>query len=173
MVRKLRKLYLNKRLALVVTAALLLLVGAFAFNQSKDKDVATETAPEPYINLDPPTAEQKQATEEFKKSLAEDQPRTPRTTSSGKTQVTPIITSVSGGEVRSYVQGVIEDGGTCTAIATKSGASLVSSSSIGFADATYTGCPPIKLDLSGNGWSVTVSYSSPTSEGKSSAYGAN
>lgn len=171
-------LQLNKRYLLMLGVIFVILLGGVLIYAkfSGDDPVSTgstdSTAPprDDYVNLNPPTDEQQQATDEYKKSLADDSPAPSQTTASGKKQVTPVITSVSGDEVRSYVSGVIEDGGTCTATATKTGASPVTKNSTGFADAAYTGCPPIQLSLSGSGWSIVVSYSSSTSEGASSPY---
>lgn len=172
----------QSRAGLLIACVLLLLaIGGvtwanFGDSSSSDSDNTAGdngTNGESGINYGPPTETEKKETEAHKQSLANEQNSPPPITSSGKKQVDPIITSVYGSEVRSYVSGVIEDGGTCTATATKSGASAVTGSSTGFFDAAYTGCLPISLALSGGGWSVVVSYSSSTAEGKSQAYEVN
>lgn len=128
-------------------------------NTSEDQ-AATGPAPD----LNPPTEAQKKYTDDYKKSLS--QPPPPSTiTPSGKKQVYPVVTSVSSSEVKAYVEGVTEDGGTCTATATQ-GSLVESDSSTGFANVSYTSCPPINLSLAPGSWVITLSYTSNTSEGK-------
>lgn len=121
------------------------------------------------INLGPPSDEQKRIADERKKTLGQDPTPAP-TTPSNKTKVTPVITNASVSGINSYVPGIFEEGGTCTATFTKSGQSF-SRSSTGFQNATNTGCPPItttRSDFPSTGsWSVTLSYSSAKSEGSS------
>lgn len=151
---------------------LLLLIGGGSYIGLKDdnapKNDANQTAEEDYINLDPPTEEEKTETEENKKSISEDSPAPPAS-NNGKKQVTPVITSADRSEVRAYVTGIFEDGGTCTATATK-GAQVKTATSSGFADFNKTTCAPITISLPDGGWSIVVSYSSSTAEGKSQPY---
>jgi hypothetical protein len=120
------------------------------------------------VNLNPPTAAQQQSTNDYKKSLSQPaQP--PPTTSSGKHQVYPVVTGVTHSEVDAYVEGVIEDGGTCTVTATQ-GSQIVTGSSKGSADVRNTNCVNIPISLSGGHWSIVVSYSSASYEGKSTSY---
>jgi hypothetical protein len=82
-----------------------------------------------------------------------------------------IIEESSKVEIRSFVSGIIEGTGTCTATLTK-GTSNVTQSSPAFIDATTSQCEPIQIDRSKftNGdWIVTVEYNSPTSKGSSQA----
>jgi hypothetical protein len=125
----------------------------------------------PSVNLNPPTPAQQQSTNDYKKNLA--QPAAaPPTTSSGKQQVYPVVTSVTRSEVNAYVEGVIEDGGTCIVTATQ-GSQVVTASGKGSADVRNTNCVNIPITLSGGHWSVVVSYSSESYEGKSNAYPVN
>jgi len=169
----------KKRPLLVLGVVLLLLVtGAIAYTQIRDEETANQPASDAsdqesgdYINLNPPTEEDKQETEANKKSLSEDRP-SPPPTSNGKKQVTPVITSVDGGKVYAYVPGIFEDGGTCKATATK-GSQTKTAKSTAFANVSDTSCAPISISLSGSGWSVVVSYSSSTSQGQSEAFEVN
>ena len=175
MVRRKGSLYkrFSRRSLLIAGAALVVLLsGGVVYAQFlKDDDPpvttdGTDSVPVSEVNYGPPTETEKQETEAHKKSMAEDNPAPPQTTPSGKKLVTPYTSSVDNDVVRAYVSGVIEDGGTCTATASKD-SQVKSGTSIGFADAANTICPPITLDLAGLGWNVQVSYSSSTSEGKS------
>ncbi|HLG91154.1 MAG TPA: hypothetical protein VI336_03305 [Candidatus Saccharimonadales bacterium] len=164
---------LTKRPLLTLGVVLALLIGGgLAYAQLKDNQPANQPAgasdnqSDGYINLNPPTEQDKQDAEANKKSLAEDRP-SPAPSSNGKKEVTPIITSVSSSEVKAYVPGIFEDGGKCTATATR-GSQTETASSNGFADVSKTSCAPLKnLSIPGAGWSVVVSYSSSTSQGKS------
>ena len=162
----------SKRPLLVIVLSLVLLIGGgLAYNQLNDNRSANESAPDSsdtqsgdYVNLDPATEQDKQETEENKKSLAE--APGPPPTSNGKKQVTPLISSADRSEVRAYVPGIFEDGGTCTATATK-GAQTETAISKGFKNVSDTQCMPIEWSLLSGGWSVVVSYSSSTAQGKS------
>ena len=172
---------LTKRTLLLIGVALVLLIGGgFAYAQFRDEQPSdqpvvddTSEQNDDYINLNPPTEEEKQETEANKKALAEDRP-SPPPTSNGKKQVTPVITSATASEVNAYVPGIFEDGGTCTATATR-GSQIETTSSSGFENYNTTSCAPLKFSpaLSGSGWSVVVSYSSSTAQGKSEAEPVN
>ena len=163
---------------LLVALVLVLAVGgsAFAYTRLVDEESSATTSgagSQPgYVNLDPPTDQEKQETEAHKQSLANDQGTPSPTTPSSKKQVTPVITSANHSEVNAYVSGVFEDGGTCTAVATK-GSQVVTKSSSGFANVSYTSCAPISISLSAGTWLVVVSYGSAVAEGKSQAYEVN
>lgn len=128
------------------------------------------------INYGPPTKEEKQETENFKKDLANSSPSSSSdsTSSGAKKNVTPIISGYNysnKAEVGSYVQGIVEDGGTCTLTMVRS-SQMVSESKTASADAQTTSCGWISIDgsrLSAGDWSATISYNSVTSRGTSSA----
>ncbi len=90
--------------------------------------------------------------------------------------VTPILSRWDGGtdpvEVAGYVQGVFEDGGTCTYTFTKDSQSF-SRTSVGFQDATHTSCAPVDISKSSfpqtGTWQVTLKYKSSTSVGTSNS----
>src|SRR3990167_7976609 len=155
----------TRRNMLLVALVLVLAVGgsAFAYTRLVDEESSATTGgagSQPgYVNLDPPTEEEKQESEAHKQSLANDQGASTPTTPSGKKQVTPVITSASRSEVNAYVSGVFEDGGTCTATATKD-SQTITKDSTGFTNVSYTSCPPIQMSLPAGTWSVVVSYSS-------------
>lgn len=180
MYRKNKKpFYKNKPWLLIVIVVLLLGGGALAFRQfSNDRNTDQDTTQtsdnsENSVNISPPTEEEKKETAENKDSLVQDHPRpAPTNPADGKKQVTPIITSANGTDVRAYVTGIFEDGGTCTATATKTGQTKTASST-GFADFNKTTCAPIKLALSGSGWTVTVNYNSATASGTSAPFEVN
>jgi cytoskeletal protein RodZ len=168
---------LTKRPLLTLGIVLaLLLGGGLAYAQLKSNQPSNQPASNAsdrqsgdYINLTPPTEQDKNDAAQNKKNLANDTPSPPSTVPDGKKEVTPVITNASTSEVRAYVPGIFEDGGTCKATATK-GSQTVTKSSAGFADVNKTSCVPIKWSLAGSGWSVILSYSSSTAQGKSEAY---
>lgn len=121
------------------------------------------------VNLNPPTSQERQETDQHKQSL-ENQTSTPTSANNnGKKQVTPIITYADKTRVNAYVTGVFEDGGTCTATLTQ-GSQTITATSSGFENASYTQCAPIDLsnkNLGSSPWALVVSYSSNSSEGQS------
>ena len=125
---------------------------------------AKKSAKTSSVNLNPPTEEQNNAAHDTSSQAS-------ATNSDGKKVATPIITSYDQQEVRAFVNGVIEDGGTCTATYTHGG-DVVTASSKGISDAGHTTCGPMKLvgpvNIQGD-WSVTVTYSSSGYYGKSQA----
>lgn len=162
---------LTSRPLLLIVALVLLGIGGVVYNQirnapSANKPLAEDIQSGEYINLNPPTEQEKRDAEENKKALAEDRPTPQPPTSNAKKQVAPEITFADRSEVRAYVPGIFEDGGTCTATATK-GTQTQAKSSEGFKNVSDTQCAPIEWALSGNGWSVVVGYNSKTAQGKS------
>lgn len=122
------------------------------------------------INLDPPTAQDKQAVDQHKDELSKQQ--TP-TDSTGKKVVTPVI--VDAGqyeqqiEVRSFVPEIYESTGSCTIIFTKDGSKIVKQVAA-TPDATTTRCSNLTVarsEFSAGTWTIVVSYSSPTAQGSS------
>lgn len=96
-------------------------------------------------------------TEEHKKDLAQDNSQKPASSPS------LVITEANGSVVRFYVNGVFEDGGTCTATATQ-GPQTVTRTSTGFKNVSYTQCPPIQWNLPSGSWEVVVKYKSDTAD---------
>lgn len=174
MLKKIKDSGSKKRLAVIGLIAIAVIVGgALAF-----RHFTANTAPAAPkgVNLAPATPGEKQEAQNNKDRIAASQkdggPTTTPSTApvaSGKTQVNVLITSANSSMVTSYVTGAFEDGGTCTATFTQ-GATVVTRTSGGFKNVSYTQCPPITPNLpSGGSWSVVVTYSSNTSEGKSAA----
>jgi cytoskeletal protein RodZ len=119
------------------------------------------------INFKPPTEEDKEVNDQHKSDIPTES--TSKTTADGKRSVTPIISNASTNQVTAFVQGIFEDGGTCTLTLT-SGSQTVTKTSTGFENASYTQCAPFDLsstDLSGHSWSAVVQYSSAAAFGTS------
>lgn len=127
------------------------------------------------INYNPPTDEDKKATEEHKDQLAEEQKQPAPTPTPGDT-VTPVINRVElfegNIEVSSYVPGIIEEGGTCTITATR-GSGKVTKQVTGLRNATNTSCQTVQIPRSefpsSGDWVFKVSYSSSKYNGTSSS----
>ncbi len=132
---------------------------------STSSSVGKDQSGSGYVNLNPPTAQDKAANNALKDQLGQDQSPA-AAVQNGKKVVTPVITSASADNVSAYVPGVFEDGGTCTMKATL-GSQTITKTSTGFENASYTSCPPIDPQLSSGNWVVTVSYSSNTAQGES------
>lgn len=158
-----------------VIALIVVLGGAFAFVKIKDSNKPLPTSadqPTNTVNLNPPTEEEKSAADERKDAIVNEQNSNTQTPAGSKKQVVPVITNASQSGVNSYISGVFEEGGTCTATYIQ-GAAKFTKGSIGFADATTTNCAPIsttRSDFPASGeWLVTIMYSSAAAEGSSAA----
>jgi hypothetical protein len=160
---------------IIVAVAGYVLYGQIAKNDGVTTGVGVESEEE-IINLDPPTEQELADAEEHKKKVAEQQKREsePQPQEDGKKQVTPTISAYpqstsSDVTVRSYVSGIIENGGKCTLTLEKSGQKVTESRS-GVSDAQHTSCGAITISrssLSAGTWQATVSYSSKVASGKS------
>lgn len=164
-------------LLLLILALSTLVIGGFLFYENRNTAKNTgEANPEgtEVINLDPPTENDRRAVEQHKEELAsQQQVSNANSPAPGqKKQVYPVITSALKTEIRAYVPSIVEDGGTCTATATQ-GSQTVIKTSEGFGDASTTQCAPIIISLGSGTWSVIVTYSSSTAEGKSRAVELN
>lgn len=158
-------------------------VGTYAYFNSNDKSLGTqeaEQAGDDFINLNPPTDEEKQAGDKQKASL-EDQSRQNSESSqeSGIKTVTPIITSWGQADgkvqVAARVPKVLEDGGTCTLTMVRAGKS-VSATRKGVSNVSEVSCGYISIPstkLSSGTWSASVSYSSPVAKGTSKTISIN
>lgn len=159
----------------MVLLGIIILTGAYAFglgpfNSSKTPDTSSDdpSLTDRGVNLNPPTDKEKNETETHKDELVEGS--SGGSSDSNKKAVEPLITRADQTEVRAYVPGVVENGGTCTATLSKGSAVIVKTSE-GVANSSVTNCRPINLagtQFPQKGqWSLTVSYSSDTAAGKS------
>jgi cytoskeletal protein RodZ len=183
--QKKRKNFLNKKAIIIasISVAILLLVGGgWFFWQSRnasipvtptvaENEAAVKTETQPQSEVAP--ADNNENSESAKNGESTTTPTTP----SGKKQVTPSLTFVGYAdgakqqvEVDAFVQGVLEDGGTCVMTATKGG-QKVTAQSTGRANVSQTRCENIIVDRSkfpsGGTWSVVVTYESATASGSS------
>ena len=162
----------KNRKKFLLTAAIVLAVaglgyaGYLAFIKKDPARATITTADGKKVTLEPATEDEKQAAEDNKTDLVRRNEQTETAAGSSLRKANIVITEKSANGVRAYVTGVFEEGGTCTATATKGG-QTVAKSSIGFQNASYTQCAPIDWDtpLSAGTWSLTVTYKSATAEG--------
>jgi hypothetical protein len=124
------------------------------------------------IDLSPATEQEQQESNQRKEESAK-QEEIPSSPSGPKKTVTPVIVDANQYdqkiEVRAYIPGIFEDGGTCTSTFTK-GATIVKKSVSATKDATTSRCDNLTFDkseLAPGVWTVVVGYSSLTSEGDS------
>ena len=120
-------------------------------------------------SLDPATAAEKQEAADRKDQVVEEQRNQTATPSLGIKNVGVVITSATSTDVRGYTSGVFEDGGICTATATK-GSQTITKTSTGFKNVSYTSCSPIYWGSTlGNGnWTINLSYKSAAAQGSTS-----
>lgn len=116
-------------------------------------------------SLSPATAAEKQAASDRKDQIVQEQ-KNQASSGAGIKNVSVIITEASSTTVKGYVQGVFEDGGTCTATATQ-GSQSQSKTSTGFANVSYTQCAPISWSpaLGSGNWTINLAYKSATAQG--------
>lgn len=169
----------TSRKALISGLAIVLVLGVSAIayaaysddnnNNLPADNNSPENTSESSINYDPPTDQEVNETEKHKQDLSSDKVDT-TSPSSGAKNVMPFITSATQTQIRGYISGVFEEGGTCTAVFTKGNTSFQLTAEA-FANVNHTTCAPIEVSpglFSSSGqWSVVLSYSSNTSSGKS------
>ncbi len=168
--------HIKAKKLIIITTAFLLIASAvtFATIKRKTNSKTATTRSGGSINYSPPTKEEVKQADENKEQISKQSEEQPKKTSTGKQNVTVVITSVNPSDqdvtIISYVQGIFEDDGNCTATLTK-GSSKVAKKGKAFADVSTTVCEPIiipRSEFSGAGdWQLIVSYESPTAEGAS------
>lgn len=143
-------------------------------NSSNTESVSDKTGDDSGdINYSPPTEEEQKSSDDIKDTPSPT-PSTPSqsgSSTSNKKSVKPIITNANPGSVSGYVTGIFEEGGTCTAVFTKSGTTKTRTST-GFENSSYTQCAPISIpsDFLSNGtWTLTLKYSSSEAAGSSAS----
>lgn len=160
---------------LVVIAALLYGGYRLYHHFATASNSMAQSAPDtPKVNYDPPTETEKQETEQHKSDIGKDG-TTPAPEPSPGTSVTPVIVSAyytkssQTLEVRAFVQGIIEGGGTCTLHVVVNGETVLSKDSAGIANVSTTDCTPFSTSSYAlpSGAKVTVSYKSSVASGQS------
>jgi len=129
----------------------------------------------PKVNYDPPSETEKQETEQHKSDITKDDNPAPAPSPTPGTTVTPVIVSAYYAkssqtlEVRAFIQGIIEGGGTCTLNVISGSATVLTKDSAGIANASTTDCTPFSISpytLPAEA-KVTVSYKSAAAAGQS------
>jgi hypothetical protein len=172
---KKNKLLLMGCIALLVT---LLAVGGWLYyrhtNQSKTSNVIEGAIPGEKIDLSPPTEEEKRQVEENKERLVERQQQEGQTPANGTKQVAPFITDAAQYgqqvEVRAYIPGIFESGGTCKAVFTKA-AQTITKETNAEKNVSNTTCRALIINRSefpsAGDWSLVLTYTSGTAQGSS------
>lgn len=164
-------------LALVLLAALLVAGGVLAY--SRMRNGVNDDNSQKTVNLDPPTEEERQAADDQKQQSEEQVKKEQQEPTGGDNEVTPVITSAGqfddpqyGNriEVRTFINGVYESGGTCTATFTQ-GSHKIERQVEAIQGATTTTCDVVAIPRSefpsAGTWNLVVRYTSPTSSGSS------
>lgn len=162
LIKKLKK---RKKLLLIIVSLLILAVGIFIYYQRNHP--STSSTPTG-TSLSPATDAEKQATEAHKDQIANQQNNPSQSTPATKT-LSVVITEATKSGIRGYVQGIFEEGGTCTATATQSNQTITKTST-GFGNVSYTQCAPINWDspLGTGNWTITLAYKSANGQGTTS-----
>jgi hypothetical protein len=167
----------KKTLVVVILVIVLASGGAFLVSKRRQKpsenNIPLSTTSET-IKYEEATNQEKTETEEFKNNQIEEQDQPSQQAQTGqKTAVSPVIlsASISGdqAQLRSFVQGVVEDGGTCSYTFSKDSETIQKQVS-GFANVSSTNCSPLdfpKSELTKGTWKVSLKYSSTKAEGVS------
>lgn len=165
----------NKRFAkkfAFISIIILIILGAYiTISRTINNDIdMTSASNDSGINYNAPTEEEKKDTENQKQQLINNEPIKLETTDDGRKVVTLTVLSVKHNEILAYVNGIFEDGGTCTATYSKDSV-IYSFNSSGITNSNYTSCEPITNNKvpDESGWQVYVSYSSKTYSGKTNA----
>lgn len=137
------------------------------------------------INLAPSTEQDKEYNDQVKENISNSQNSNTNSQDSGTTDQDPLNSSalktvkptityanVSDEEVMvsAYINGVIEDDGTCTLTLTKDSSQSVTEQVASVANASNTSCPSMNIPVSKlerGVWVAKVSYSSSTATGVS------
>lgn len=168
---KLKHPKFSKKTVFIVVCLVVLAMAVFAFQARQNENIGgnpnTTVEDGTYVNLDPPTEQELSDTEKHKDDLLK-QSEQSSNTSTGSKKVTPVITGANGQQINAFVPGVFEEGGSCKATLTK-GTEVVTKTSAGFENVSYTSCTPIDVSgsLGSGSWSVIVSYSSSSASGQS------
>lgn len=173
----------RKLLALLILSVILIGGGIYAYKQNRSDNATGKTqtgSQTDTINLEPATEADKKRSDENKQEIVERDQNVQNQQPSGTTKqsVKPVISYASqlytsgAVEVGAYVNGVFEDGGTCTATF-KLGSSSFIKSVTAVKNVNAVNCPVMSAtanEFTPKGtWSVTVSYDSKTASGLSDA----
>lgn len=164
-------------LGIMAAIALIGATGVYKLNnhrnlQKAQQAAAEQSAKDANINFNPPTSEEKEAANQQKEETAskneQTQTATPSPITNNKKSVKPIVASAAEGRAYGLIPGIVETTGTCTATFTSGNSKVTLESSV-FADAQSTRCNPIDYSSTqvNAGWSIIITYQSPTSEGVS------
>lgn len=179
--KKIKKLKSKLLLVAVIVLVIAGSAGAFYYNKKDDSKKTTETSgQQETINYDPPTEEEKSASNAEKdRIIKENEERAAQTqtqtNSNGKRPLKPVITGAgqydNQVEVTSYVQNAVE-AGQCTVTLT-SGTQKITKTGTATKENSTAYCPLVAVNVAEfpqkGTWSAVVSYSSASSEGSSDA----
>lgn len=169
----------KKLILLFALAAVVILLGGFSVFMLKNQESSSANTkvqvsnPEAQVNLNPVSQQEAQQADTNKQQIiAREEAQKPASSPEPSTQSSNASITVVGStslSVKSYVRGIFEDGGTCTAVAIK-GAETITKSSEGFKNVSNTQCSPINWDkpLSTGVWKVMISYKSATTQASTS-----
>jgi len=170
---------INKKIIVTFTIITALALAAAYYYLYRNNSLANETDypvnQSDGINFDPPTEEEKLRADENKKRIEEREEainNAQQNNTGGKQTVTPSFSYIGQYgtqiEVGSYVPGIYEDGGTCTAKFSQDSDNF-SRSVQALKNVASVDCPVIAVPVASfptkGVWSVTVSYSSEKATG--------
>jgi len=155
-------------LLIVVIAGILEKTGVTDFYQKSQSKTPTEVAPQPTINLEPPTSEESKAGDQQKDQIVQQETKPPTPAMNAKVIIVDASQYDTSVEVRAFASNVIKNG-TCTFTFTKSGESSIEKTEPAYADASSSPCIALTVDRSefpsAGTWQLTVKYTSEGIEG--------
>lgn len=163
-----RIVHKNKKSLFIISLLVILAIGSTLvwWHLGTQREESITPSEDRTINYGPPSENERRAGDEIKQEIVKQSESDIAPSNSRESVGVAVTTAEQYGsqvEVRAFIQGVIEGGGTCTATFKKDGHTITSSSEA-FIDATTSQCKPIFTDRgefpSGGGWALTVSYDS-------------
>lgn len=158
----------NKKLFLIILLILLIGSVAFLFFYNRNHKLTTDKKSDVAGQLDRQNQQAKNNANKSNNTVDSS-----GAGGSSKDVVNPVLTrwgiQDSNLEAAGFVQGVYEDGGTCTYKITQ-GSKTITRTSYGFKDATTTTCSPVQIPVSeiGSGkWTIYIVYDSSAANGTS------
>ena len=168
----------KKKTIIAVVIAVVMLSTGFSIYKFRGNSSSTSGSDTGGINFNPPTEQEKQSAEAHKEEVAKQAEFEDNPPASSRTKsVTPVISSwgqnpeTKSVEVTGYIGTIYESGGTCKVTLTKEDKN-VTETTTSQKDVNRTSCPAAVIpasNLSPGQWSATLTYTSSTAQGTSSA----
>ncbi len=152
---------------LIVVSTWWFFIRSDSSNNTPQPDIGEEA-----INYNPPTESEKNEAETRKDEIVKEQSQSNNTSNTNTTTPITITAAALNGknvEVRGFVSGVVQEGGTCTYTFTGNGTITKTSSGVADVSTTNCGISVPRTTLPGTGWKVVINYKLGATTASSSA----